>query len=138
MMGSEHGNYCGPSDTKTYTPEDKAHAVELVMKGGRVKDVALLCETTRRTILRWIVAERGEEAARVALTWSDPDMLHEFPAWVKAECVRHDLTPKRLAEMAGLCQATVYNMFSGRNYPSFPVAVKIIDVLTDLDRGWNA
>lgn len=130
MMGT--GGYIGPSDPVVIKPEERADAAHLVMMGGRLGDIAERYNASKRTLLRWIIAECGADAAKDALSWENPDMLHEFPLWVRAECVKHGIGTAELAKRTGLTEQSIKNVLAGRVSCRLKNAVAIIDALGEL------
>ena len=122
-IGKVHGNYCGPDRPRTITTKVKAEAVRLMRKGASADALASRYRVTRHTIKRW-----GREAG-IDAPDSEPDMLHEFGAWVRCRMAGRGWSQTELAERAGTTQTTVSNIMTGRNAPMLETAVKIIDAL---------
>lgn len=77
LQGRDHGNYCGPGRPAVYRREVRERALAIVREGVPKKDVARRLGVSYSTVKDWCRREgvKGAEA--------EPDMLHEFPAWVK-------------------------------------------------------
>ena len=125
LLGSEHGNYCGPVRPSVYKSEVKAKALGMLREGVPKKDVARRLGISYSTVKDWCRREgvNGAEA--------EPDRLHEFPAWVKCRMAAPGWTQQELSRRSGVCATTICNILVGRYGASLAVAVKIIDALED-------
>lgn len=125
LLGSEHGNYCGPVRPSVYKSEVKAKALGMLREGVPKKDVARRLGISYSTVKDWCRREgvKGAEA--------EPDRLHEFPAWVKCRMAAPGWTQQELSRRSGVCATTICNILVGRYGASLAVAVKIIDALED-------
>ena len=125
LLGSEHGNYCGPVRPSVYKSEVKAKALGMLREGVPKKDVARRLGISYSTVMDWCRREgvKGAEA--------EPDRLHEFPAWVKCRMAAPGWTQQELSRRSGVCATTICNILVGRYGASLAVAVKIIDALED-------
>ena len=125
LLGSEHGNYCGPVRPSVYKSEVKAKALGMLREGVPKKDVARRLGISYSTVMDWCRREgvKGAEA--------EPDRLHEFPAWVKCRMAALGWTQQELSRRSGVCATTICNILVGRYGASLSVAVKIIDALED-------
>ena len=125
LLGSEHGNYCGPVRPSVYKSEVKAKALGMLREGVPKKDVARRLGISYSTVMDWCRREgvKGAEA--------EPDRLHEFPAWVKCRMAALGWTQQELSRRSGVCATTICNILVGRYGASLAVAVKIIDALED-------
>ena len=125
LLGSEHGNYCGPVRPSVYKSEVKAKALGMLREGVPKKDVARRLGISYSTVTDWCRREgvKGAEA--------EPDRLHEFPAWVKCRMAAPGWTQQELSRRSGVCATTICNILVGRYGASLAVAVKIIDALED-------
>lgn len=138
MVSLGSGGHVGGVEPSRRTPGEKRRAVASVMAGGRIVDVARTYGVSRRTVARWVEAERGMDALRGVLERGEPDMLHDFPAWLRAERARLGATSRAIAEMSGVSEGTLSNIMAGRRGPSFAAAVAIIDAIAELDAGRGA
>ena len=125
LLGSEHGNYCGPVRPSVYKSEVKAKALGMLRDGVPKRDVARRLGISYSTVMDWCRREgvKGAEA--------EPDRLHEFPAWVKCRMAAPGWTQQELSRRSGVCATTICNILVGRYGASLAVAVKIIDALED-------
>ena len=125
LLGSEHGNYCGPVRPSVYKSEVKAKALGMLREGVPKKDVARRLGISYSTVKDWCRREgvKGAEA--------EQDRLHEFPAWVKCRMAAPGWTQQELSRRSGVCATTICNILVGRYGASLAVAVKIIDALED-------
>ena len=127
LLGSEHGNYCGPVRPTVYKSEVKAKALGMLRDGVPKKDVARRLGISYSTVKDWCRRE-GVEGAE-----AEPDMLHEFPAWVKCRMSARGWSQSELAKRSGVTSKTVSNILIGKCSITFGAAVKIIDALCELD-----
>ena len=127
LLGSEHGNYCGPVRPTVYKSEVKAKALGMLRDGVPKKDVARRLGVSYSTVKDWCRREgvKGAEA--------EPDMLHEFPAWVKCKLALHGLSQNQLAKLTGISNGNLSMYLRETKMPKFDTAVKIIDALCELD-----
>lgn len=123
LLGSEHGNYCGPGRPSVHRKEEREQALGMVREGVPKKDVARCLGVSYSTVKDWCRRE-GVEGAE-----AEPDMLHEFPAWVKCRMAALGWTQQELARRSGVRTATICNILVGRYGASLAVAVKTIDAL---------
>lgn len=132
------GGYIGPAGPERRTPEEKRRAAAFVAGGGRIADAARMYGATPRTVARWVASELGGAALADAVSRQEPDMLHEFPAWVRAERLRIGATYRELAARSGVSHGAICNIENGRRGASLATAVAIIDALAELDAGRGA
>ena len=127
LLGSEHGNYCGPVRPIVYKSEVKAKALGMLRDGVPKKDVARRLGVSYSTVKDWCRREgvKGAEA--------EPDMLHEFPAWVKCKLALHGLSQNQLAKLTGISNGNLSMYLRETKMPKLETAVKIIDALCELD-----
>ena len=123
LLGSEHGNYCGPVRPTVYKSEVKAKALGMLRDGVPKKDVARRLGVSYSTVKDWCRREgvKGAEA--------EPDMLHEFPAWVKCKLALHGLSQNQLAKLTGISNGNLSMYLRETKMPKLDTAVKIIDAL---------
>ena len=127
LLGSEHGNYCGPVRPTVYKSEVKAKALGMLRDGVPKKDVARRLGVSYSTVKDWCRRE-GVNGAEV-----EPDMLHEFPAWVKCKLALHGLSQNQLAKLTGISNGNLSMYLRETKMPKLDTAVKIIDALCELD-----
>ena len=127
MLGSEHGNYCGPVRPSVYKSEVKAKALGMLRDGVPKKDVARRLGISYSTVKDWCRREgvKGAEA--------EPDMLHEFTAWMKCRMAALELSQNQLAQRTGISAGNLSMYLRETKMPKFDTAVKIIDALCELD-----
>ena len=127
LLGSEHGNYCGPVRPTVYKSEVKAKALGMLRDGVPKKDVARRLGVSYSTVKDWCRREgvKGAEA--------EPDMLHEFPAWVKCKLALHGLSQNQLAKLTGISNGNLSMYLRETKMPKLDTAVRIIDALCELD-----
>lgn len=123
QMGAAQGNYCGPGRPAVHRREVKERALAMVRDGVPKKDVARHLGVSLSTVKEWCRREgvKGAEA--------EPDMLHEFPAWVKCRMAALGWTQQELSRRSGVSSSAICNILVGRYGASLAVAVKIIDAL---------
>lgn len=127
LLGSEHGNYCGPVRPTVYKSEVKAKALGMLRDGVPKKDVARRLGVSYSTVKDWCRREGVKGAER------EPDRLHEFPAWVKCRMSACEWSQSELAKRSGVTSKTVGNILIGKCSITLGTAVKIIDALCELD-----
>lgn len=127
MLGFEHGNYCGPVRPSVYKSEVKAKALGMLRDGVPKKDVARRLGVSYSTVKDWCRREgvKGAEA--------EPDMLHEFVAWMKCKMAIHDVSQNQLSKLTGLSCGNISAYLHETKTPMLDTAVKIIDALCELD-----
>ena len=127
QMGAAPGNYCGPVRPTVYKSEVKAKALGMLRDGVPKKDVARRLGVSYSTVKDWCRREgvNGAEA--------EPDMLHEFPAWVKCKMALHGLSQNQLAKLTGISNGNLSMYLRETKMPKLDTAVKIIDALCELD-----
>ena len=127
LLGSEHGNYCGPVRPTVYKSEVKAKALGMLRDGVPKKDVARRLGISYSTVKDWCRREgvKGAEA--------EPDMLHEFTAWMKCRMAALELSQNQLAQLTGISAGNLSMYLRETKMPKFDTAVKIIDALCELD-----
>ena len=123
QMGAAPGNYCGPCRPAVHRREVRERALAMVREGVPKKDVARHLGVSHSTVKEWCRREGVKGAER------EPDMLHEFPAWVKCRMTALGWTQQELSRRSGVCATTICNILVGRYGASLAVAVKIIDAL---------
>lgn len=123
QTGAAPGNYCGPVRPSVYRSEVKARALSMLREGVPKKEVARRTGASYSTVKEWCRRE-GVKAAE-----AEPDMLHEFPAWVKCRMAALGWTQQELSRRSGVHATTICNILVGRYGASLAVAVKIIDAL---------
>lgn len=123
LLGSEHGNYCGPVRPTVYRSEVKAKALGMLRDGVPKKDVARRLGVSYSTVKEWCRREgvKGAEA--------EPDRLHEFPAWVRCRMAALGWTQQELSRRSGVRATTICNILVGGHGCTLASAVKIIDAL---------
>ena len=127
LLGSEHGNYCGPVRPSVYKSEVKAKALGMLREGVPKKDVARRLGISYSTVKDWCRREgvKGAEA--------EPDMLHEFTAWMKCKMALHGISQNQLAQLTGISAGNLSMYLRETKMQKFNTAVKIIDALFELD-----
>lgn len=123
LQGHDHGNYCGPVRPTVYRREVRERALGMVREGVPKRDVARRLGVSHSTVKEWCRREgvKGAEA--------EPDMLHEFPAWVRCRMAALGWTQQELSRRSGVHATTICNILVGRYGCTLAVAVKIIDAL---------
>lgn len=127
QMGAAPGNYCGPVRPTVCRSEVKAKALGMLRDGVPKKDVARRLGISYSTVKDWCRRE-GVKGAEV-----EPDMLHEFPAWVKCRMAALGWTQQELSRRSGVTSKAVSNILIGKCSITLGTAVKIIDALCELD-----
>ena len=127
LLGSEHGNYCGPVRPSVYKSEVKAKALGMLRDGVPKKDVARRLGISYSTVKDWCRREgvKGAEA--------EPDMLHEFTAWMKCKMAIHGVSQNQLSKLTGLSCGNISAYLHETKIPRLDTAVKLIDALCELD-----
>ena len=127
LLGSDHGNYCGLVRPTVYKSEVKAKALGMLRDGVPKKDVARRLGISYSTVKDWCRREgvKGAEA--------EPDMLHEFTAWMKCRMAALELSQNQLAQLTGISAGNLSMYLRETKMPKFDTAVKIIDALCELD-----
>ena len=127
LLGSDHGNYCGPVRPTVYRREVKAKALGMLRDGVPKKDVARRLGISYSTVKDWCRREgvKGAEA--------EPDMLHEFTAWMKCKMAIHGVSQNQLSKLTGLSCGIISAYLHETKIPRFDTAVKLIDALCELD-----
>ena len=99
----------------------------MLREGVPKKDVARRLGISYSTVKDWCRCEgvKGAEA--------EPDMLHEFAAWMKCKMALHGLSQNQLAQRAGISVGNLSMYLREAKTPNFDTAVKIIDALCELD-----
>lgn len=123
QMGAAPGNYCGPGRPAVHRREVKERALAMVREGVPKKEVARRLGVSHSTVKDWCRLEGVKGAER------EPDMLHEFPAWVKCRMAALGWTQKELSARSGVGSGAICSILAGRYGASLAVAVKIIDAL---------
>ena len=127
QRGAVPGGYCGPGRPRLYTAEERGRAVGLASSGVPRNEVARMLGIPQSTVKEW--CRRYSVPARDEL----PDMLHEFPAWVRANRAMRGWTQKELGRRAGLSQGAVSSIEGGVNDARLGTAVAIIDAFGEED-----
>lgn len=127
LQGRDHGNYCGPGRPAVYRREVRERALAMVREGVPKKDVARRLGVSYSAVKDWCRREgvKGAEA--------EPDMLHEFPAWVKCRMAALRWTQQELSRRSGVPSSAICNILVGKYGASLAVAVKIMDALIPCD-----
>ena len=127
LQGRDHGNYCGPGRPAVHRREVRERARAMVREGVPKSDVARRLGIPHSTVNDWCRREgvKGAEA--------EPDMLHEFPAWVKCRMSARGWSQSELAKRSGVTSKAVSNILIGKCSITLGTAVKIIDALCELD-----
>ena len=64
---------------------------------------------------------------------AEPDMLHEFTAWMKCKMALHGVSQNQLAQLTGISAGNLSMYLRETKMPRLDTAVKIIDALCELD-----
>lgn len=123
LQGRDHGNYCGPGRPAVYRREVRERALAMVREGVPKKDVARRLGVSYSTVKDWCRREGVKGAER------EPDMLHEFPAWVKCRMTALGWTQQELSRRSGVHATTICSILVGGYGCTLASAVKIIDAL---------
>ena len=99
----------------------------MLREGVPKKDVARRLGISYSTVKDWCRREgvKGAEA--------EPDMLHEFTAWMKCKMALHGISQNQLAQLTGISAGNLSMYLRETKMPKFNTAVKIIDALFELD-----
>ena len=127
MIDLGSGGYCGPGRPRLYTAEERGRAVGLASSGVPRNEVARMLGIPQSTVKEW--CRRYSVPARDEL----PDMLHEFPAWVRCRMAALELSQNQLAQRTGISAGNLSMYLRETKMPKFDTAVKIIDALCELD-----
>lgn len=117
------GSYCGPGRPTAYAPETRRAALSMVRDGVPKQAVARKLGVSHSTVKEWCRRE-GVKGAE-----TEPDRLHEFPAWVRCRLAALGWTQQELSRRSGVSSSAICNILVGRYGASLAVAVKIIDAL---------
>lgn len=127
LLGSEHGNYCGPGRASVYTPELKKRVIDMARKGVPRATISKKLDVPKSTVSDWC------RRAEVKPLEEEPDMLHEFVAWMKCRMAALELSQNQLAQRTGISAGNLSMYLRETKMPKFDTAVKIIDALRELD-----
>ena len=127
MLGSEHGNYCGPGRASVYTPELKKRVIDMARKGVPRATISKKLDVPKSTVSDWC------RRAEVKPLEEEPDMLHEFTAWMKCKMAIHGVSQNQLSKLTGLSCGIISAYLHETKMPKFDTAVKLIDALCELD-----
>ena len=127
QTGAAPGNYCGPVRPTVHRKEERERALGMVREGVPKRDVARRLGISYSTVKDWCRREgvKGAEA--------EPDMLHEFTAWMKCRMAALELSQNQLAQRTGISAGNLSMYLRETKMPKFDTAVKIIDALCELD-----
>ena len=126
-LNGTSGGYCGPGRPSAYSPKVREKAVGLARAGMPKKDIARRLGVHVSSVKEW--CRRAEVDARGEM----PDMLHEFPAWCRANRAMRGWTQRELARRSGVDDSTIANMEVGRFGITLSRAVRIIDAFGEED-----
>ena len=127
LLGSEHGNYCGPGRASVYTPELKKRVIDMARKGVPRATISKKLDVPKSTVSDWC------RRAEVKPYEEEPDMLHEFTAWMKCRMAALELSQNQLAQLTGISAGNLSMYLRETKMPKFDTAVKLIDALCELD-----
>ena len=127
QTGAAPGNYCGPVRPTVHRKEERERALGMVREGVPKRDVARKLGVSYSTVKDWCRRDgvKGAEA--------EPDMLHEFTAWMKCKMALHGISQNQLAQRTGISAGNLSMYLRETKMPKFDTAVKIIDALCELD-----
>lgn len=127
MVALGSGGYCGPGRPHAYSREVRDAAIGLVRAGVPKVEAARRLGVSHTSVNEWCRRESVEARGEM------PDMLHEFPAWCRANRAMRGWTQAELGRRSGLSQGAVSSIETGRNDTRLSNAVRIIDAFGEED-----